>query len=58
MVATAGSTGATVWEVATGRVRRHFDGTRSPIFRLQFAPDGRTLLTVTETAVLLWALAD
>jgi hypothetical protein len=29
-----------------------------PRLDLQFAPDGRTLLTVTETAVLLGGLAD
>jgi hypothetical protein len=53
-----GSGGITLWEMATGKVRRHFTGHQGAVYPFAFAPDGRTVLTGAEdTTVLVWDLA-
>ena len=55
--ATAGEKGVTVWEVLTGKAVRTLPETRSPMLAVEFAPNGQTLMTVTDGSVLLWDLA-
>ena len=53
-----GSGGITLWEMATGKVRRHFTGHQRVVWAFAFAPDGRTVLTGgDDTTVLVWDLA-
>jgi WD40 repeat protein len=56
MVVTIGKTDVTVWEVVTGNVRRHFEGTRSQILSVAFSPDSKTLMTASDSSVLVWNL--
>jgi WD40 repeat protein len=44
----------TLWDVATGRVRAVLPGYHP----VAFAPDGRTLATVSEAGVMLWDVAS
>src|SRR5262249_46123385 len=46
-----------VWEAATGKERRRFQGHRGPICSVAFAPYGKLLASGSEdTSVLLWGL--
>ncbi len=48
----------TLWEVATGQVRRRLAGHEGDVNCLAFAGDGRTLVTgSTDTTALVWDLA-
>jgi dipeptidyl aminopeptidase/acylaminoacyl peptidase len=44
-----------LWEVATGQLRRQFEGHQGRVRSLAFAPDGRRLISGNEdTTVLIW----
>jgi RNA polymerase sigma factor (sigma-70 family) len=50
--------GFAVWEMSTGKVRRHFSGHQGYFNTYAFSPDGRTLLTGgQDTTILVWDLA-
>lgn len=47
-----------IWEIATGKVRRHLTGHQGEVIPFVFSPDGRTLLTSgADTTILIWDLA-
>jgi hypothetical protein len=49
--------GIAVWEMSTGKVRRHFSGHQGYFNTFALSPDGRTLLTGgRDTTVLVWDL--
>jgi WD40 repeat protein len=54
MLAIAGKGEVTIWEVGTGKLRRRFENVGSPLLSLGFGPDCRTLLTATDTSLLIW----
>jgi hypothetical protein len=54
----ANGASVTLWEVATGQVRRRLGGHEGDVNCLAFAGDGRTLVTgSTDTTALVWDLA-
>jgi RNA polymerase sigma factor (sigma-70 family) len=55
-LATAGRDGTvSLWEVATGGLRRRFHGHTAVVGNLEFSADGRTLASASsDTTVLLW----
>jgi WD40 repeat protein len=54
MMAMAGPNSLKIIEVASGKMIQEFEGFRTEILDVQFAPNGRTLLTVTNNDVLIW----
>jgi RNA polymerase sigma factor (sigma-70 family) len=49
--------GIAVWEMSTGKVRRHFSDHQGYFDTVAFSPDGRTLLTGgQDTTILVWDL--
>jgi RNA polymerase sigma factor (sigma-70 family) len=47
-----------IWELATGKVRRHLTGHQGEVIPFVFSPDGGTLLTSgADTTILIWDLA-
>jgi RNA polymerase sigma factor (sigma-70 family) len=58
-LATGGRDGTvSLWEVATGALRRRFHGHTAAVWRLTFSADGRTLASASsDTTVLLWEVA-
>lgn len=58
-LATAGSgdNAVRLWEVATGKERRHFEGHRGPVSFVTFSLDGKSLASGSwDTTVLIWEL--
>ncbi len=46
-----------LWEVATGKERRRFEGHRDQVWSLAFSPDGKTLASGSrDNSILLWDL--
>jgi RNA polymerase sigma factor (sigma-70 family) len=58
-LATAGRDGTvSLWEVATGALRRRFHGHTAAVGKLAFSADGQTLASASaDTTVLLWDVA-
>lgn len=55
-LATAGQTGAFLWDFATGQVRHRFEAHGVPVTAVAFSPDGRALLTGgRDGSIRLWA---
>lgn len=47
-----------LWDVATGRELRRFEGHSAPVFCVAFSPDGRTLASGSDdTSIKLWDVA-
>jgi WD40 repeat protein len=48
-----------LWEVATGQLRRQFEGHQGRVRSLAFAPDGRRLISGNDdTTMLIWDVTD
>jgi RNA polymerase sigma factor (sigma-70 family) len=46
-----------VWELATGKELLHVPGLENSVMALRFAPDGRTLATLSSPVIRVWDLA-
>ena len=48
-----------VWDLATGRVLRQFEGHRGGVNAVAFARDGRSVISASEDATaLVWDISD